>query len=163
MNNITAMDDQQRLKLQEMITKNNVQDNTEKIRTLKHSAQIRRDVAHVCNIRRRIKSKDFKTLDRECISQCGFLYRHYPNIYNKLLKDEINVQILYRFLDALKSIEDGQRDQHEASYEVGMLLRQLYVEKKIDMSKEPGIQGSKSTPTRKSKNISYEEFKKMQG
>ena len=154
------MDDQQRLVLQEMITKNNVQDNTEKIRTLKHSAQIRRDVANICNIKRRVKSKDFKVLDKECISKCGFLFRFYPNIYNKLLKDELNIQIFYRFLDALKSVEDGKRDQHEASYEIGLLLRQLYVEKKIDMSKE---KSSKSTePMRKSKKISYDEFKKLQ-
>ena len=154
------MDDQQRLVLQEMITKNNVQDNTDKIRTLKHSSQIRKDVANICNIKRKVKSKNFKTLDKECIRKCGFLFRYYPNIYNKLLKDELNIQILYRFLDALQSIEDGTRDQHEASYEIGMLLRQLYIEKKIDMSKEKSSKSSQ--PIRKSKKISYEEFKKMQ-
>ena len=46
------MDDKQRLVLQEMITKNDVQDNTEKIRELKHSALIRRDIAKICNIKR---------------------------------------------------------------------------------------------------------------
>lgn len=155
------MDDKQRLVLQEMITKNDVQDNTEKIRELKHSALIRRDIAKICNIKRRNKSKDFRTLDKECLPQCGFLFRNYPNIYNKMLKEEINVQIFYKFLDALKSIEDGLRDQHEASYEIGMLLRQIYVEKKIDMSKEPGaIKKKNKGPA--PKKITYAEFKKQQ-
>ena len=107
------------------------------------------------------KSKDFRTLDKECLPQCGFLFRNYPNIYNKMLKEEINIQIFYKFLDALKSIEDGLRDQHEASYEIGMLLRQIYVEKKIDMSKEPGARKKvKKGPA--PKKITYAEFKKQQ-
>lgn len=155
------MDDKQRLVLQEMITKNDVQDNTEKIRELKHSALIRKDIAKICNIKRVNKSKDFRTLDKECLPQCGFLFRYYPNIYNKMLKEEINIQIFYKFLDALKSIEDGLRDQHEASYEIGMLLRQIYVEKKIDMSKEPGARKQmKKGPA--PKKITYAEFKKQQ-
>ena len=46
------------------------------------------------------------------------------------------MKIMYKFLDALVSIENGSRNQHEASYEIGMLLKELYVDKKIDMSKE---------------------------
>ena len=38
------MDDNQRLKLQDLIKENNVQDNTDNIRTLKHSKLIRDDV-----------------------------------------------------------------------------------------------------------------------
>lgn len=155
------MDDQQRLKLQEMITKNNVQDNTERIRKLKHSDLIRKDVAKLRNVRRNMKTKDFKKLDKECLRHCSFLFRNYPNIYNKLLKDEINIQILYKFLDALESIENGTRDQHEASYEIGMLLRKIYVEKKIDIHNDPNKPNNNKT-RQVSNNISYEEFKKQQ-
>ena len=155
------MDDQQRLKLQEIITKNNVQDNTEKIRRLKHSDLIRKDVAKLRNVKRNMNTKDFKKLDKECLRHCSFLFRHYPNIYNKLLKDEINLQILYKFLDALKSIENGTRDQHEASYEIGMLLRKIYVEKKVDIHNDPK-KPKKNKSRQVSKNISYDEFKKLQ-
>jgi len=41
------MDDSQRLKLQEMIHTNQTSDNTEEIRTLKHSKQIRSDVMKI--------------------------------------------------------------------------------------------------------------------
>ena len=53
-----------------------------------------------------------------------------------MIKNEINMKIMYRFLDVLSTIENGEKDQHEASYEIGMLLKQLYIDKKIDLSKK---------------------------
>ena len=90
------------------------------------------------------------------LHDCGFLFEHYPNIYNKLLKNEIQIQILYRFLDELESIENGKQDQHEASFKIGTLLKQMYVDKKIDMDKENGTKKGKT-----GMKISYEEFKRQ--
>ena len=126
---------------------------------LKHSALIRRDVSVIQNIKRKTHSKDFSILDKEARSQnCGFLFQHYPNIYNKLLKDEIQIKILYRFLDELESIEKGKQNQHEAAYKIGLLLKEIYIDKKIDTIKEE----PKEKPKIKKKNITYEEFKKQQ-
>ena len=47
---------------------------------------------------------------------------------------------MYTFLDSLQEIEDGKKTQHEASYDIGMLLRKMYVEKKIDIHSDPNIQ-----------------------
>ena len=151
------MDESQKELLQKIIKENNTEDNTEKIRTLKHSSQIRKDVSNIHNIKRKLRTRDFKTIDRECQSKASFLFRNYPIIYNKMLKNEINMKIMYKFLDALVSIENGSRNQHEASYEIGMLLKELYVDKKIDMSKEK----TRQINNVKTKKISYEEYKKM--
>jgi hypothetical protein len=48
------------------------------------------------------------------------------------LKNDLDVTILYTFLDVLESIENGNRDQHEASYEIGTLLKKIYIDKKIE-------------------------------
>ena len=50
------------------------------------------------------------------------------DIYNKIRKDEIDMTILLKFLDVLKKIEDNELDQHEGSFEVGKLLKELYVD-----------------------------------
>ena len=113
------MNDDARLKLHEMITENNVQDNTDKIKKLKHSDLIRKDVEILLSIMLKLKTDDYKTLDAACIQECNFLFIHYTNIYNKLLKNQIDIEILYKFLDCLKSIEDGTKNQHEGSYEIG--------------------------------------------
>ena len=38
------------------------------------------------------------------------------------------------FLDVLESIENGTHDQHEASYEIGVLLKKIYIDKKLEDS-----------------------------
>jgi len=153
------MNKEQEKVLKQMIKENNTEDHTSTIMELKHSALIRRDVSVIQNIKRKTHSKDFSILDKEARSQnCGFLFQHYPNIYNKLLKDEIQIKILYRFLDELESIEKGKQNQHEAAYKIGLLLKEIYIDKKIDTIKEE----PKEKPKLKKKNITYEEFKKQQ-
>jgi predicted Zn-ribbon and HTH transcriptional regulator len=151
------MNAEQQKQLEQMIQQNETKDNTTMIREMKHSARIRRDVSVIQNIKRRCRSNQFNVLDKEARAQkCGFLFEHYPNIYNKLLKNEIQIQILYRFLDELESIENGNQDQHEASFKIGTLLKQMYVDKKIDMDKENGTKKGKT-----GMKISYEEFKRQ--
>jgi hypothetical protein len=145
--------------LDQMIKENDTQDNTGKIRDLKHSAKIRLDVSKIQNIKRRCRSTQFSVLDKEAQAQgCVFLFQHYPNIYNKLLKGEVDIKILYRFLDELASIEDGKQNQHEASYKIGMLLKEMYIDKRIDNDKEQ----QEPTYKKKTSTMSYEDFKKSQ-
>lgn len=126
------MDDSQRIKLQEMIDANNTINNTEEIRRLRHSQLIRADVVKIQNMKRKLKTTHFKTLDKELQKECFFLFQNYTLIYNKLLKNDLDIKILYKFLEVLETIENGTRDQHEASYEIGLLLKQIYIDKKID-------------------------------
>lgn len=158
--------DQQKI-LNEMIKENNTQDNTQAIRDKKHSELIRKDISKIQNLKRKLKTKDFRTLDNEASKQCGFLFTFYQNIYNKLLKDEINIKIMYSFLDELEGIEKGKQTQHEASYKIGMLLKQLYIDKKIDTKlEEKHIKNNEkkqsSVILEKPKKISYEEYLKLQ-
>lgn len=126
------MDDSQRIKLQEMIDANNTINNTEEIRRLRHSQLIRDDVVKIQNMKRKMKTTHFKTLDTELQKDCFFLFQNYTLIYNKLLKNDLDIKILYKFLEVLETIENGTRDQHEASYEIGLLLKKIYIDKKID-------------------------------
>lgn len=126
------MNNSQRIKLQEMIDVNDTIDHTEEIRQLNHSSLIRKDVVKIQQIKRKLKTTHYKTLDNALQSECFFLFQNYTLIYNKLLKNDLDVTILYTFLDVLESIEKGKRDQHEASYEIGTLLKKIYIDKKIE-------------------------------
>ena len=153
------MNSEQKHQLDKMIKQNDTVDNTPLIRELKHSAKIRRDVSVIQNIKRRNRSAQFSALDREAQSQnCTFLFQHYPNIYNKLLKNQIQIKVLYRFLDELESVEKGEKNQHEASYQIGLLLKEMYIDKKLDLEKEE----KRQTAQVKKVNITYEEFKAQQ-
>ena len=52
-------------------------------------------------------------------TKCNWLFTHYFNLFNKLKKDELDIKILGQFVSALKDVEDGDMDQHEASVRVG--------------------------------------------
>ncbi len=115
------MDDNQRLQLQSMIQANDTTDQTDMIRRLKHSAIMRREVNKL------IELKSANNVDA-MMTECNFLFTYYTDIYNKLRKDEIDVAILIRFLDILQKIELGDLDQHEGSFQVGTILKELYID-----------------------------------
>jgi len=121
------MDDIQRLQLQQLIKTNNVEDQTGLIRELKHSVKLRNDVNSLLMIKQTYINDELR-IQEESISQCSFLFMYYTDIYNKIKKDEINLQILFKFLDILEQIENNELDQHEGSFMVGTLLKELYID-----------------------------------
>jgi len=147
--NKIEMNQEEHIKLQDMLKEGNCIDNTEKIRTLKHSSLITKDVNTILQIKKKMRTTDFNTLDKECIKHCRFLFDHYTNIYNKLLKGQIDVVIFYQFLHYLKKIEDGELSFYDASYQIGCLLKQLYV--------DPLVKNKEKERTRKE--ISWNEYK----
>ena len=94
------MNAEQKLKLHEMIEKNDTVDRTQEIRTLKHSGKIRKDVTAMILIKKNNTDKD--KIEKLSQSKCGFLYTNYPVVFDKLLKDGLNIDIMYMFLDVLK-------------------------------------------------------------
>ena len=72
-----------------------------------------------------------------------------------------HLNILFNFLDVLKRIEHGELDQHEASFEVGTLLKRLYVDsalKKADKLNEQ-YKEDKPEPIRPRTNMTWKQFK----
>jgi hypothetical protein len=155
------MDDKQRLQLQNMIKANNVEDQTEFIRSLKHSQIIRNEVNNMIMIKAKFKGDDTK-IHEECVNECNFLFTYYTDIYNKVRKDEIDIGILNKFLDVLRRIEDGELDQHEGSFLVGSILKELYVDSALKKAEKLNAQEEhREEPKKPEKNISYKQFKKM--
>ena len=153
------MDNKQRLQLQNMIKVNNVEDQTGLIRDLKHSQILRNEINNMIMIKAKYRGDDEK-IAQECMNESNFLFTYYTDIFNKVKKDEISVQILNRFLDVLKQIEDGDLDQHEGSFLVGTILKELYVDsalKKADKLDE--LHEKKEEPKKPVVNMSWKQFK----
>jgi len=144
------MDSQQRLKLHELIKQNNTVNNTDLIRELKHSHKIRKDVQRMEALKALFPN--YEILEKECINHCYFLYESYTHIFMRLIKNRVDIDILYTFLDRLQDIEDGKLDQHEASFEIGTLLKKMYIDPRIDETKPQYLP---------SNNISWQEYKKL--
>ena len=110
-------------------------DNTEHIRKVKHSVKIRDDIQIIEDLKR---TKDSTILPEEFLALCQtrapFLHFHYTDIFNKVVKDEINLDIMYKFLLVLKMIEDGKLNQEEGSVAIGKLLKEMYVDSALRRS-----------------------------
>jgi hypothetical protein len=162
------MNPQERLQLDKLIRANDVADNTNSIRELKHSKPIADDVMTLIKIKRdyqRLSKSNPSQFDSICISRCSFLFNNYTDIFNKIKKDEIDLNILFQLIHILKMIEDGKLDQHTGSYEVGKLLKSIYIDSamkkaehtnKAHESKHGKDKYSATPPVKK---ISWAEFK----
>ena len=159
------MDEKQRLQLQNMIKANNVQDQTNLIRDLKHSHILQSEINNMLRIKNKYKENPEK-INMECINECGFLFNYYTDLYNKIKKDEIDLSILNKFINVLRQIEDEELDQHEGSFIVGTILKELYIDsalKKADKLNEMNDNTSLNKVEKKNavKNISWNQFKKL--
>jgi hypothetical protein len=157
------MDDNQRLQLQRMIKENNVEDQTELIRNLKHSVILREQINNMIILKNKYKD-DMETINIECMNECNFLFTYYTDIYNKIRKDEIDLGILHKFIDVLKKIEDGELNQHEGSFLVGTLLKELYIDSALKKAEklDEKFGNQTSEPKKPEKTISYKTWKKTQ-
>jgi hypothetical protein len=156
------MDEKQRLQLSNMIKANNVEDQTELIRNLKHSQILRNEVNNMILLKAKYRGDDEKIYN-ECVNDCNFLFSYYTDIFNKIRKDEIDIGILNKFLDMLRRIEDGELDQHEGSFAVGTLLKELYIDSALKKSEKLDELSDKEKiePKKANVEISWNQFKKM--
>tara|TARA_B110001452_G_scaffold255490_1_gene247990 strand:+ start:730 stop:1239 length:510 start_codon:yes stop_codon:yes gene_type:complete len=165
------MDEKDRLNLKNMVKSYGSDDNTGKIRSLRHSSKIKENVEILLNLKKkyakmkRDNPQKFKNL---ATSHCKFLFTKYTNIFNKLLKDEIDIRILLTFINTLKRVENGEVDQNEASVLVGKILKELYIDSALKSEKNFEEKEAKSNKQNKKKkekkpvnNISWAKFKKM--
>ena len=164
------MDDNARLQLQRMIKTNNVEDQTPLIRQLKHSVVLKKEIKTLLKLMEdNTKQKDEKD-DEDfhilAMTECAFLFTYYTDIFNKIRKQEIDLAILFKFLDVLENIENGQVDQHEGSFLVGTYLKEMYIDsalRKADKLNANEEEGEKSQPQVKSAMaLSWKEFREIQ-
>ena len=158
------MDENQRLHLQKMIAANNVEDQTGLIRDLKHSQILRENVNNLVMLKSKYPD-DPDALNLEAMVECNFLFNYYTDLYNKIRKDEIDLKILFQFIEVLRKIEDGQMDQHEGSFEVGLLLKKIYVDSALRKAEKLNAATGVTEPEYKGPqvDISWKQFKMING
>ena len=160
------MDFSQRLELQKICRDNNVSDQTDLMRELKHSSIIRDEVNKIIARRNSLvnpSEEDYKTLKFELMVECDFLFKYYTDVFNRVVKDEIDMGMFNKFLDMLEDIENGKQDQHEASFKIGKLLKEIYIDsamKTADKLNKKYENTDEEVPETETINISWSEYKK---
>jgi len=144
------MNENEKLQLQKLIKMNNVEDQTHHIRNLKHSQIIKKDIETLLLLKEKITDKD--ELVNQAIINCSFLFTYYTDIYNRIKNDEIDISLLFTFLEILSKIENEELDQHEGSFMIGKILKELYIDsalkksEKLDKLYNSEVKETKVTP-----------------
>lgn len=160
------MNSKEKLDLKKMLGEMNPEDamdNTEDIKRLKHSTLIRDDIRKLESIKLENVGKTFEQLAEIAQPECPFLFGGYTDIFNKILKNEIDLVIMSRVLIVLKLIEDGNLNQHEGSIMVGKILKELYIDSTIKQGENLDKQNQKNEETPKKDatvQISWKEYSK---
>lgn len=157
------MNDKDRLQLSKMITANGVENVTDSIREKKHSTLIEKDIHEMVRIKNsysHLNNPEQVNLMLE--TRCGFLHEHYTDIFNRLKKDELNLDIMDKFLHVLKEIEDSNIDQHEGAFLIGKYLKEIYIDSALQRGEKLDEAFSKTNDDKPaSENISWTQFKHM--
>lgn len=128
------MNENEKLQLQKLIKMNNVEDQTQQIRNLKHSQIIKKEIEKLLLLKSKITDKD--QLLSKAINECNFLFTYYTDIYNRIKNDEIDISLLFTFLEILSKIENEELDQHEGSFMIGKILKEIYIDSALKKSEK---------------------------
>ena len=166
------MNPQEKIDLKKLIGKmDDYEDNTHGIREMKHSDNIRADILKMEALKKEqadLRKMDPIAFSQLCEAECIFLFYKYTDIYNRLLKDEVDLTIMNKALTVLKRIENGEIDQQEGSVIVGKLFHEIYVDSALRRSANldaasatADVRSSSAVPPKAPiKKISWREFKK---
>ncbi len=160
-----VLSDYEKDQLKKMIEANDTNDMTDKIRENKHSIKLKEGIESIIKLRNEnmeMYINDKNEFEKLVLNTNSFLFNNYTDIYNKIMKNEIDIKILNKFLDLLKQIEDGRLDQHEASFMVGSILKEMYVDSAIKRAEKLDEESEKLTAKPvPNKEISWKQYKAL--
>ncbi len=123
------MNDNERKALDKMIQESEFVDNTNLIRSTNHSELIKNDINNLLKLRQKYNNiNDLDIYKKLAKDECNFLFRNYRKIFDKLVDNQLELNVMYLLIKTLRKIEDGEIDQNEGSVEVGKILKQIYID-----------------------------------
>ena len=142
---------EEKLNLKKMLAQNqDFVDHTEDIRRVKHSGLLLDSMRTIEKLKR--AKAEFRQNDPDgffelCKTEAPLMYNLYTDLFNKLVKDELNLVIMIKLIRILELIEQGQVDQNEGSVMVGKILKEMYVDSALRLGEKLDKQREDENPT----------------
>lgn len=161
------MNPQERLNLKKMLSQSNEYiDHTDDIRRVKHSGLLLdslRDIEKLKRQNRDLMKESPEEFRIMCETAAPLMYNLYTDLFNKLVKDELNLVILVKLIRVLEMIETEQIDQNEGSVMVGKILKELYVDSAVrsadNLDKAREADAEAPVPKQPAKAVSWRQWK----
>lgn len=147
------------INLKSLINNNDYQDNTDYIRRCKNSQKLRKDTNHLKHLKLTHQGTQ-EELREKANQECPHIFMHHTDLLNRMIKDELDLPMFEKILDALESIENGDETQESASTNIGQMLADLYVNSALKQ-KQNSDEAQTQQPTKIApvNNISWKEYK----
>lgn len=149
--------------LDNLMSDKNIEQTTDKIREAKHSGKIKICVNDILKIKKDYSRLPYNRIEEIAKSRCEFLLVNYRDIFFKVLKNEIDISLLFTFVDILEKIEKGILNQHEASFQVGTILKKIYIDSTLKRNENLNKKDKKKEKQKNKKlnrKLTYEEWNK---
>jgi len=91
----------ERLNLQKMVTEMGSEDNTEHIRKVKHSIVLRDEIRKLDTFKKgntELQIRDPEQYIEQCKGVTPFLHNNYTDIFNRIVKDELDLELMTKLL-----------------------------------------------------------------
>lgn len=141
------MNKNEKTQLERMIKENNVVDNTQLLRMMKSSQKLKESLTEM------IENPNDE-------NSGNYLKHNYDFLYKQVKDKKVHLDILYKMIESLENIENGKYNQHEASFEVGKLLKKLYIDHKLKEEKVMS-DGENERKVNSGKSLSYNDYLKI--
>jgi hypothetical protein len=137
------------------------QDNTDYLRQERRSIILRNEVLHMERLKRNYSGNRYGDEFAElCKRECNYLFTHYSIVFNKMLKDVLDLTLFFRVLDTLRKIEDGEINQEEGSVLIGKLFADIYLDSaRREGEQRDALYADEHTDAFEGKAISWKQFK----
>ena len=156
------MNQQERLDLKKLIKHHDYEDNTKGIRELKHSDAITNDIMKLERLKKDnadlLKNNESEFISL-CQSECSFLFQKYTDIFNRIIKGQLDLGLMTQALVILKKIEKGEIDQQEGAVIMGKILHKIFVESALQYKADES-NDEVSKPINNGTNLTWSEYKK---
>lgn len=154
------MNNNHKRELDRLIQENDTKDQTQSIRERKHSSKLRDQVLTLYVLKYKQQHKSMVAMQDMIKKECEFLYTNYRELYEILMTKNMDLGMMLKMLELLENIETSKMTQHESSFALGQMLKEMYIDPKInqrveelDVNNEPiNIEPMK---------LSWSDYKKM--
>tara|TARA_Y100000768_G_C23793726_1_gene593822 strand:- start:174 stop:674 length:501 start_codon:yes stop_codon:yes gene_type:complete len=153
--------------LDDIIKEHKIEDNTSYVVNNKKASIIRKEFYALLKIKQ-VHGHEKKNLSK---IQAPYLYKNYKAIFDKIIKEDFNVELFKDLIDILEKIENKRIDLNEGSFIFGKKLKNIFVDKCIYNNSNNDISNnsnnnfsnifSNNKDLSNNKDFSYKQFKLM--
>jgi hypothetical protein len=139
----------------------NYEDNTSGIREAKHSSPLLADIRRMAKLRTRHADLKEKSMDDYLVifqRECKYIYTQFPDVFDRVVRNDMNLDVFEKIIMILKMIEDGKVNQSEASALVGKLSQKLFFQKEAVEAVANAANSSSAEPE-PPRGMTWKEFK----